>query len=65
MQETHIQAAEHHRLAAEAHRTVAEHSERGDFTKAVAHSEKAQEFSDSAYWLARAATKESGKIGSR
>jgi hypothetical protein len=64
MHEAHRQAAELHELAARAHRTAAEHNEKGDFTTADFHSQRALEYSDQAYKLAREAYTKSGKIGS-
>jgi hypothetical protein len=62
MHETHRQAAEHHELAAKAHRTAAEHNEKGDLSAAAEHSERALEYSDHAYKLAKEAHNKSGRI---
>ncbi len=62
MHETHRRAAELHELAAHAHRTAAEHNERGDYAQAVWHSERALEYSDQAYRLAKEAQSKSGRI---
>jgi hypothetical protein len=62
MHELHRKAAEHHELAAKAHRTAAEHNEKGDFTAAIWHSERALEYSDHAYRLAQDAHTKSGEI---
>jgi len=62
MHEEHRQAAELHDLAARAHRTAAEHNEKGDYTAAVWHSERALEYSDRAYKLAKEAHAKSGEI---
>jgi hypothetical protein len=62
MHELHRKAAEHHELAAKAHRTAAEHNEKGDFTAAIWHSERALEYSDHAYRLAQDAHAKSGEI---
>jgi hypothetical protein len=62
MHEAHRKAAEQHELAAEAHRTAAEHNEKGGFTAAVWHSERALEYSDHAYRLAKEAHNKSGEI---
>ena len=62
MHDTHRKAAELHELAAQAHRTAAEHNEKGDYTSAVWHSERALEYSDQAYRLAREAHTKSGQI---
>jgi hypothetical protein len=64
MHETHRKAAELHGLAAQAHRTAAEHNEKGDFTKAVWHSERAMEYSNHAYALAKEIRNKSGEIES-
>lgn len=64
MHEEHREAAEQHELAAQAHRTAAEHNEKGDFTAAEYHSQRALEYSDQAYKLAKDAHTKSGKIGS-
>ena len=64
MHEEHRKAAELHELAAAAHRTAAEHNEKGDYTAAIWHSERALEYSDHAYKLAEEAHNKSGKIGS-
>jgi hypothetical protein len=63
MHEAHWEAAKQHELAAHAHRTAAEHNERGDLTAAGYHSQRAQEYSDHAYKLAKEALTKSGKIG--
>ena len=62
MHELHREAAEQHELAARAHRTAAEHHEKGDLTAAVWHSERALEYSDHAYKLAKEAHTKSGQI---
>ena len=64
MHESHRKAAEQHELAAQAHRTAAEHNEKGDHTAADWHLERALEFSDHAYKLAREAHSKSGRAGS-
>jgi hypothetical protein len=64
MHEAHRRAAEQHELAARAHRTAAEHNEKGDLT-ADWHSERALEYSDQAYKLAREAHSKSGRIVGR
>ena len=61
MHETHRLAAEQHELAANAHRTAAEHNEKGDYSAATWHSERALEYSD-AYKLAKEAHNKSGRI---
>ena len=64
MHEKHRKAADQHELAAQSHRTAAEHNEKGDFTKAVWHSERALEYSDHAYRLAKETQNKSGEIES-
>ena len=54
--------AELHELAAKAHRTAAEHNEKGDHTAAIYHAERALEYSDQAYKLAKEAHNKSGEI---
>jgi hypothetical protein len=62
MHETHRSAAEHHELAAHAHRTAAEHNEKGDNETGSWHAERALEFADHAYKLAKEAHAKSGQI---
>jgi len=62
MHETHRLAAEQDELAANAHRTAAEHNEKGDYSAATWHSERALEYSDHAYKLAKEAHNKSGRI---
>jgi len=62
MQDAHRKAAEQHELAAQAHRTAAEHNEKGDEAMGSWHSQRALEFSDHAYKLAKAAHAKSGQI---
>jgi hypothetical protein len=62
MHEAHREAAERHELAAKAHRTAAEHNEKGDHAAATWHSERALEYSDHAYKLAKEAHTKSGEI---
>ncbi len=62
MHEEHRRAAELHELAATAHRTAAEHNEKGDYTTAIWHSQRALEYSDQAYKLAKEAHTKSGQI---
>jgi hypothetical protein len=64
MHEEHRKAAEQHELAAKSHRTAADHNEKGDFTAAVWHSERALEYSDHAYRLAKETQNKSRKIES-
>jgi hypothetical protein len=62
MLDTHRKAAEQHELAAHAHRTAAEHNERGDRDAGDWHAERALEYSDHAYKLAREAHTKSGQM---
>jgi hypothetical protein len=63
MHEAHRQAAEQHELAARAHRTAAEHNERGENDMGDWHSERALEYSEHAYRLAKEAHGKSKQIG--
>lgn len=63
MHEEHRKAAEQHSLAAQAHRTAAEHNERGDEKAGSWHAQRALEFADHAYKLAKEAHSKSGQIG--
>jgi hypothetical protein len=58
----HRRAAEEHERAAHAHRTAAEHNEKGDNATGNWHSERALEYSDHAYELAKEAHTKSGQI---
>jgi len=62
MHEEHRKAAEQHERAAQAHRTAAEHNERGDGAGGRWHAERALEYSDHAYKLAKAANNKSSQI---
>jgi hypothetical protein len=62
--EYHRKAAEQHEMAARAHRTAAEHNEKGDNPTGNWHTERAFEFADYAYKLAKDAHSKSGQIGS-
>ena len=62
MHESHRSAAEQHDLAARAHRTAAEHNEKGDNETGNWHAERALEYSDRAYKLAKEAHTKSGQI---
>jgi len=64
MHESHRLAAELHELAAHTHRTAAEHNEKGKYTDAIWHAERALEYSDSAYRMAKEAHTKSGRIES-
>jgi hypothetical protein len=58
----HREAAEAHELAAKSHRTAAEHNEKGDNATGNWHAERALEYSDRAYQLAKDAHAKSGQI---
>jgi hypothetical protein len=60
----HREAAKMHELAAQAHRTASEHNEKGDNAAGNWHAERALEYSDHAYKLAREAREKSGRIES-
>lgn len=62
--EFHREAAEMHEKAAHAHRTAAERNEKGDPESGSYHAERAREFSDHAYNLAKEAHNKSGQIES-
>ena len=62
MHESHRQAAEQHELAASAHRTAAEHNEKGDNPAGDWRSERALEYADHAYKLAKDSHNKSGQI---
>jgi hypothetical protein len=62
--DTHRQAADQHELAAHAHRTAAEHNEKGKNELGNWHVERAMEYSDHAYILAKKAHSNSGQIES-
>jgi hypothetical protein len=59
----HNEAAELHELATRSHRTAAEHNEKGDHDAEKWHAERALEYSDQAYKLAKDAHAKSGQIG--
>jgi hypothetical protein len=63
MHDVHRRAAEQHELAAQAHRTAAEHNEKGENDTGNWHAERARDYSDRAYELAREAHAKSGQIG--
>jgi hypothetical protein len=63
MQDAHQKAAEQHELAAHAHRTAAEHNEKGDNAEGSWHAERALEYSNQAFRLAKEAHTKSGRIG--
>ena len=60
--EAHLRAAAQHDLAAQAHRTAAEHNEKGDHAGLSRHSQRAMEYSDHAYKLAKEAHNKSGQM---
>jgi hypothetical protein len=62
MSDEHRKAGEQHELAAKAHRTAAEHNEKGDNEAGSWHLERALEYSNQAYKLAKEAHNKSGKI---
>ena len=62
MHNPHRKAAAQHDLAAYAHRTAAEHNEKGDNEAGTWHSERALEYSEEAYRLAKEAHAKSGQI---
>jgi hypothetical protein len=64
MRNAHGSAAEQHELAAHAHRTAAEHNEKGNDEAGRWHAERALEYSDRAYRLARDAHNKSGQMES-
>jgi hypothetical protein len=62
MHDLHRRAAEEHERAAHAHRTAAEHNEKGDNEAWNWHAQRAMEYSESAYQLAKEAHTKSGQI---
>lgn len=62
MHDAHRKAAEQHELAARAHRTAAGHNEKGNNEEGSWHSQRALEYSEHAYKLAREAHTKSGQI---
>ncbi len=62
MHDAHLKAAEQHELAARAHRTAAEHDEKGDNEAGRWHAERALEYSDHAFRLAKEAHNKSGQM---
>jgi len=60
--QAHLRAAEQHDLAAQAHRTAAEHNEKGSDAEESRHSQRALEYSDHAYKLAKEAHNKSGRM---
>ena len=62
IRDAHTRAAEAHERAAQAHRTAAEHNEKGDGVAGSWHADRALEYSDHAYKLAKEAQNKSGKI---
>jgi hypothetical protein len=62
MRDLHRIAAEEHERAAQAHRTAAEHNEKGDNETGNWHCQRALEYSERAYELAKEAHAKSGQI---
>ncbi len=62
MHETHRLAAEQHELAAHAHRTAAEHNEKGNQGDVIWHAERALDYSERAYKLAKESHGKSGQM---
>jgi hypothetical protein len=60
--DAHRRAAEQHELAAHAHRTASEHNEKGDDEGGRWHAERALEYSDQAYKIAKEAQNKSGQM---
>jgi hypothetical protein len=58
----HRMAAEQHELAAHAHRTAAEHNEKGEGDQGSWHAQRALEYSEQAYKLAKEAQNKSGQM---
>ena len=63
MHQLHREAAEQHELAAKAHRTAAEHNEKGDNPTGNWHTQRAIEYSDRAWTLAKEAHDKSRQMG--
>ena len=63
MHQLHREAAEQHELAAKAHRTAAERNEKGYDPTGNWHTQRALEYSDRAWELAKNAHEKSGQIG--
>ena len=64
MSDTHRQSADQHELAAHAHRTAAEHNENESNELVNWHLQRAMEYSDHAYKLAKDAHSKTGQMGS-
>ncbi len=62
MHDAHKKTAEQHEHAKQAHRTDAEHNEKGDNETENWHSERALDYSDQAYRLAKEVYAKSGQI---
>ena len=62
MHEAHRKSAEQHEFVAQAHRTAADHNEEGDYAAETWHADRALEYSDRAYALAKEAHTKSGEI---
>jgi len=64
MHRLHWAATKQHELAAQAHRTASEHNEKGDNASGNWHTQRALEYSNRAYELAKEAHNKSGQVGS-
>jgi hypothetical protein len=62
MHDAHRKVRELHELAARAHRTAAEHNEKGENEAGNWHAQRAMEYADRAYELAKEAHNKSGQI---
>ncbi len=62
MHEIHRLTAEQHELAAHEHRTAAEHNEKGNQGDEQWHANRAMQYSDHAYKLAKEAQNKSGQM---
>ena len=62
IQTLHRKAAEYHDLAAQAHRTATEHNEKGNYEAGNWHLDRAREYSDQAFKLAKEAENKSGQM---
>jgi hypothetical protein len=62
MHDAHKKTTEQHELAENGHRTAAEHNENGDHETGEGHSERALDYSDQGYRLAKEAHAKSGQI---
>jgi hypothetical protein len=62
MHDAHKKTTEQHELAERSHRTGAERNDKGDNETGERHSERAFDYSDQAYRLAKEAHAKSGQI---